>query len=1185
MDINFALPSCMSTGVCSNCGACGARDGQGIYNSEYDPAKAGNAAKLIWETGDGATFLTNGKIGMSVVVTYYIANANDKTDFRSSAIERGWANDWGFTGKISDMTLIQKNGIRSTAEHISQTTGLTLIEVQDPSAADLRWRAAEFGMTVGINPAIMSSLNPDIKNSGTVFFNTAYRNYSETVEYAPSERGFSDMLHEWGHLIGMKHGFFGNYTLTKSQDTRQTTVMSHIENPDGTFNSGLTDLDKEALRYIYGSQEQRDAKGATYVQMGFDGLLSRADDAGRVLLGLNGGKDRMIGGAGNDTIMGRAGDDVISGGRGTNVLDGGAGSDTVFWQNVSKNQITTGQVKISVWNSDVTKSRWSGTLEHANGEIDYFSNFEVIKFADAELTLMPSSPIAARTTVERLYKLAIVETKSGSGFDWHLGRLTSGIRDADSLARDFIESQWFRKPPAWDQMNTGEKIQFLWIKTYGGNSAPPELINWANKTNDFYGAVQAIISVDGGAPFTSFNVFSNFNEKKPSSYVPLGQYSERPDTAEVIKSAFALLLARQPTEVELERAIDRHDWQGISFQKIFQEVIQSQEFSSKFYARSLSPEFTQLVAMGGLDVAKIFDSTLARMVTEKFWGLPDYEDQFNLLSRNGSYGFTMASEVSPNDIVVSYKYMSEMLYVGHQNGQLRIIDNNGLEVRAPDTVKKLDFFDGSYFVGPISKLSYIKELFGLIAGSTPLSMLHGEILSISEAASNKVILNNQLLQSATFQQMFNNYFLSIPDGEKIQSLFRTFLNRDPTLEEFNLWNKYINTGGSLLEVGRAVIQGDEFAERYDASSNGLRVSDQYQAVAIKLYEVMLSRRDDWAADYLKFGFEVSDIVSGILSSSEYNTMRNRGEISNQEFATLLANGFYGHDNLDAVISAWSALLDNGTSRKDVTLAFANEFMGSVRAYSQVELSPVLSTFGSPLVAQSSSLGGATSISLSMLSEGIRIRDAGDGVLIIDSPELGTKWASNIQSLSTFDGVFDLSFGTSNLFSASVDGDNFFVLGRTYTGPVTGIERELLGSGRSEVAAGTAQGDFINLLGGDDAANGSVGNDVIDGGSGSNFLSGGAGRDIFFLDGRGGGFTWSTVTDWEAGEQLSLWGWRPGISTVRWTETDGAEGFRGATMRADLDANGTPDVAITWSGKSRAEIPTPLQFDDLLWFIG
>jgi Ca2+-binding RTX toxin-like protein len=172
-----------------------------------------------------------------------------------------------------------------------------------------------------------------------------------------------------------------------------------------------------------------------------------------------------------------------------------------------------------------------------------------------------------------------------------------------------------------------------------------------------------------------------------------------------------------------------------------------------------------------------------------------------------------------------------------------------------------------------------------------------------------------------------------------------------------------------------------------------------------------------------------------------------------------------------------------------------------------------------------------------------------------------------------------------LFSVSTPGELAYVLPTLYSGPVKGIQYQLLGKAKGDIVSGSISNDFLNLLGGDDAVNAGAGNDVIDGGTGSNFLTGGPGKDTYFVDGRDGSRTWSTITDWEIGEELSLWGWVPGTSTSSWADSAGAEGFKGATLNVDLDGDNIVDISVTWSGLTKKEIPEPSQFTgmQLLWF--
>jgi serralysin len=144
---------------------------------------------------------------------------------------------------------------------------------------------------------------------------------------------------------------------------------------------------------------------------------------------------------------------------------------------------------------------------------------------------------------------------------------------------------------------------------------------------------------------------------------------------------------------------------------------------------------------------------------------------------------------------------------------------------------------------------------------------------------------------------------------------------------------------------------------------------------------------------------------------------------------------------------------------------------------------------------------------------------------------------------------------------------------------------VIGTKNGDIIVGDARSNFLAGGAGDDAINGGAGDDIIDGGTGSSFLTGGSGRDDFYIDARGGATTWSTITDWTASERLVVWGWNPGQSKVLlMVENAGAEGFKGATMHADIDGNGAIDTSVTFSGLSLSQVAAPLELDGLLWFI-
>jgi serralysin len=239
-------------------------------------------------------------------------------------------------------------------------------------------------------------------------------------------------------------------------------------------------------------------------------------------------------------------------------------------------------------------------------------------------------------------------------------------------------------------------------------------------------------------------------------------------------------------------------------------------------------------------------------------------------------------------------------------------------------------------------------------------------------------------------------------------------------------------------------------------------------------------------------------------------------------------------------------------------------------------------------------GGAGS-DLALFSRDLRDYRFGiraDGQILVKGPD-GKDVLSNIELMKFGAGVAMLASEVvttvrmEDVFSIHRDDRDSIDLGERYDGPVAGLQYCFMGSESNENVASGSSSCFINLLGGDDAARGSAFDDVLDGGTGSNFLSGGAGGDTFFVDGRSGDATWSTIADWDDSDQATVWGWQSDVSTGVWVGFDGADGYKGVTYHADLDGDGGFDTSITWSGKSFDDLPTSqvatVGADTCLWF--
>ena len=131
------------------------------------------------------------------------------------------------------------------------------------------------------------------------------------------------------------------------------------------------------------------------------------------------------------------------------------------------------------------------------------------------------------------------------------------------------------------------------------------------------------------------------------------------------------------------------------------------------------------------------------------------------------------------------------------------------------------------------------------------------------------------------------------------------------------------------------------------------------------------------------------------------------------------------------------------------------------------------------------------------------------------------------------------------------------------------------NGYDKMAIATdAAGVFIHAGTGTDAIAVKNGDNVLDGGTGSNFLYGGTGNDTFFTDVRPAEVTWSTLVNFHAGDQATIWGFKEGVSTMRWSYYDatGRDGVSGASLDINVDGgagrNGSGlDARVTFAGLS------------------
>ena len=339
-------------------------------------------------------------------------------------------NDDEISGWSSALTASQQAYARDAMAYLTEVTGILFVETPISSKAQVHFANADI-----IDPHVTAECAWDAEywylpdntltkyNADAIVYLDNNEWGSENANLAPGGNGYETLLHELGHMLGLKHPFDGDITLPEDLDDTSYTLMSYTS--DGYAHAEFSDYDIAALDWLYGRDGLRGQLGLNSA----GGVWLDGDEGDNVLVGYQHG-DVLMGGFGNDTLMGAGGDDLLAGSIGDDTIDGGAGLDTiVYGGDRAGYSVVRDGARVTV--SDA--AGWEGT--------DSVLNAERLMFTDKTVALDIDGLAGS---AYRLYQAAFDRTPDATGLGYWIDVLDSGtsLRDA---AAGFMSSAEFAR--------------------------------------------------------------------------------------------------------------------------------------------------------------------------------------------------------------------------------------------------------------------------------------------------------------------------------------------------------------------------------------------------------------------------------------------------------------------------------------------------------------------------------------------------------------------------------------------------------------------------------------------------------------------------------------------------------------------------------------------------------------------
>ena len=399
--------------------------------------------------------------------------------------------------------------------------------------------------------------------------------------------------------------------------------------------------------------------------------------------------------------------------------------------------------------------------------------------------------------------------------------------------------------------------------------------------------------------------------------------------------------------------------------------------------------------------------------------------------------------------------------------------------------------------------------------------------------------------------------------------------------------KLVLTGAAILSADRIVVnsQGPDTTLEFDGGNvnlGSLTFSGSRPVLALSNTVSGTSFDNRGGLSASGSGFTISSFGSGIFYNDAVMSFHNSGTSPQLDTVfsdiigtgTVLLNGGVALQQTGAFGAGQTINFQTGANT--LLLNSASRFAGTIQGFGAGDDLVGLSNDWSGVNFQASSMGGSLNFTGAGGSAVFSVTLKGNYTSVsnfsitksisqggVTQTDIKSGVVKPVQTVNYTDTVNDISASD---------------IGTVYSGPVSYLQYQYLWNSPDSVAiSARVNSVFLHGGAGSDALQALGGSNVIDGGGGSNFLVGASGTDggsdTFFVDERGSQVTWSTLLNFHAGDSVTIFGFRAGVSTLP-LSTDGTPGYTGATIHSEIGGSGTGvNGSVTFAGVSLSDFQT------------